>query len=102
MADGWMSGRHSLRFRLPCSAVRIHQACREFLRECANVRKLSQHTTRAYQLYLARFTRFAGARANVKSFDRTTLLQYVEHLFAEHRLKESSAKRHVASLRSLF
>jgi site-specific recombinase XerD len=30
------------------------------------------------------------------------LLQYVEHLFTEHHLKETSAKRHVASLRSLF
>lgn len=97
-----MCGRHSLRFRLPCLAVRIDEACRQFLRECANVRKLSEHTTRAYQLDLARFTRFAGAGADVTSFDRTTLLQYVEHLFGEHRLKETSAKRHVASLRSLF
>jgi integrase/recombinase XerD len=30
------------------------------------------------------------------------LVQYVEHLFAEHHLKETSAKRHVASVRSLF
>jgi integrase/recombinase XerD len=30
------------------------------------------------------------------------LLQYVEHLFTEHHLKATSAKRHVASLRSLF
>lgn len=46
--------------------------------------------------------RFAGARKNVASLDRTVLVQYVEHLFTEHRLKETSAKRHVASLRSLF
>ena len=82
--------------------MRIDQACQEFLRDCANVRKLSEHTTRAYRLDLARFTRFAGAKAEVTSFDRTVLLQYVEHLFTEHHLKETSAKRHVASLRSLF
>jgi integrase/recombinase XerD len=82
--------------------MRIDQACEEFLRDCANVRKLSEHTTRAYRLDLARFTRFAGAKAEVTSFDRTVLLQYVEHLFTEHHLKETSAKRHVASLRSLF
>jgi len=82
--------------------VRISQACDEFLRDCANVRKLSEHTTRAYRLDLARFTRFAGPRKLVTSFDRTLLPQYVEHLFAEHHLKETSAKRHVASVRSLF
>lgn len=82
--------------------MRIDRACEEFLRDCANVRKLSEHTTRAYRLDLARFTRFAGARKAVTSFDRTVLPQYVEHLFTEHHLKETSAKRHVASVRSLF
>jgi integrase/recombinase XerD len=82
--------------------VRIDHACAEFLRDCANVRKLSEHTIRAYRLDLARFTRFAGPRADVTSFDRNTLTQYVEHLFTQHKLKETSAKRHVASLRSLF
>ena len=82
--------------------MRIDRACDEFLRDCANVRKLSEHTTRAYRLDLARFTRFAGARKDVASFDRTVLIEYVEHLFAEHHLKEASAKRHVASVRSLF
>jgi integrase/recombinase XerD len=82
--------------------VRIDRACEEFLRDCANVRKLSEHTTRAYRLDLARFTRFAGARKDVTSFDRTVLPQYVEHLFTEHHLKETSAKRHLASVRSLF
>lgn len=82
--------------------MRIDRACQEFLDDCANVRKLSEHTTRAYRLDLARFTRFAGAAADIKSFDRTVLQQYVAYLFAEHHLKETSAKRHVASLRSLF
>jgi integrase/recombinase XerD len=82
--------------------VRIDRACDKFLRDCANVRKLSEHTVRAYRLDLARFTRFAGPRADVTSFDRTVLVQYVEHLFGEHHLKETSTKRHIASLRSLF
>ena len=82
--------------------MRIDKACDEFLRDCANVRKLSEHTTRAYRLDLARFTRFAGPGKEVTSFDRTVLPQYVEHLFTEHHLKETSAKRHVASVRSLF
>lgn len=82
--------------------MRIIQACDEFLHHCANVRKLSEHTVRAYRLDLARFTRFVGPRVHVTSFDRNVLVQYVEYLFAEHHLKETSAKRHVASLRSLF
>lgn len=82
--------------------MRIDKACDEFLRDCANVRKLSEHTIRAYRLDLARFTRFTGPRSDVTSFDRGVLAQYVEHLFTEHHLKETSAKRHVASLRSLF
>ena len=82
--------------------MRIDRACEEFLRDCANVRKLSVHTTRAYRIDLTRFARFAGAGKDVASFDRAVLIQYVEHLFAEHHLKESSAKRHVASVRSLF
>lgn len=82
--------------------MRIDHACAEFIRDCANVRKLSEHTIRAYRLDLARFTRFTGRRADVASFDRNVLTQYVEHLFTEHRLKETSAKRHVASVRSLF
>lgn len=82
--------------------MRIDQACSEFLRDCANVRRLSDHTTRAYLLDLNRFARFVGAAKDVTSFERTVLAQYVEHLFTEHHLKETSAKRHVASVRSLF
>lgn len=82
--------------------MRIGEACETFIRHCCNVRKLSEHTTRAYRLDLNRFARFAGVQTPVTDFERTTLQHYVEHLFSEHRLKETSAKRHVASLRSLF
>ncbi len=82
--------------------MRIAEACDIFIRHCGGVRKLSEHTTRAYTLDLNRFARFAGARATVASCDRGTLQRYVEHLFTEHKLKETSAKRHLASLRSLF
>ena len=82
--------------------MRINQACDEFLRVCANVRKLSEHTVRAYRLDLARFASFAGPRKNVTSFDRSALVQYVEYLFTEHHLRETSTKRHVASVRSLY
>jgi site-specific recombinase XerD len=82
--------------------VRIAEACKIFIQHCDSVRKLSEHTTRAYTLDLNRFKRFVGSRTSITAFDRTTLQRYVQHLFEEHRLKETSTKRHIASLRSLY
>jgi integrase/recombinase XerD len=82
--------------------VLIVDACEAFIQNCGSVRKLSEHTTRAYRLDLNRFVGFAGTGAEIKSCERATLQQYVEHLFTQHNLKETSAKRHVASLRSMF
>jgi len=82
--------------------VLIVDACEAFIQNCGGVRKLSEHTTRAYRLDLNRFAGFAGAGAEVTFCERATLQQYIEHLFTQHNLKETSAKRHVASLRSLF
>lgn len=82
--------------------MRIAEACAVFIRHRRSVRRLSEHMTRAYRLDLNRFTRFAGLRTHVASRDRSTLQRYVEHLFNDHQLKETSAKRHLASLRSLF
>jgi integrase/recombinase XerD len=82
--------------------MRIRAACEAFLRYCESVRKLSQHTVRAYRLDLCRFARFAGARTAVTECDRSTLNAYVEELFATYHLRETSAKRHIASLRSMF
>lgn len=82
--------------------MRIVDACETFVRYCANIRKLSEHTIRAYRLDLNRFVGFAGEEATVESCAKSTLQEYVEHLFSHHHLKETSAKRHVASLRSMF
>lgn len=82
--------------------MRIVEACEIFIQHCGSVRKLSEHTTRAYRLDLNRFVGFAGTQADVNSCERATLQQYIEHLFTQHQLKATSAKRHIASLRSLF
>lgn len=57
--------------------VRIAEACEVFIRHCGSVRKLSEHTTRAYRLDLKRVARFAGVRTRVASCDRATLQRYV-------------------------
>ncbi|HYM60844.1 MAG TPA: tyrosine-type recombinase/integrase, partial [Thermoanaerobaculia bacterium] len=80
----------------------FRDAASAFIRHCQSIRKLSPHTVRAYELDLERFTQFLGRRASVRACDRNVLNNYVRHLFEVRGLKESSAKRHLATLRSLF
>jgi site-specific recombinase XerD len=82
--------------------LRVSEACHAFIRVCEAVRKLSPHTIRAYELDLCRFEQFVSPETHVHECDRTVLHRYVEWLFSEFRLKETSAVRHIASLRSLF
>jgi integrase/recombinase XerC len=82
--------------------VLFRDAATAFIRHCQSIRKLSPHTIRAYDLDLARFSQFLGKRAAVTSCDKTVIQNYVRHLFDVHALKESSVKRHLATLRSLF
>lgn len=80
----------------------FRDAATAFIRHCQSIRKLSPHTIRAYQLDLARFSQFAGRRAAVAACDKSLIHDYVRHLFDVRALKESSVKRHLATLRSLF
>src|SRR5690349_17407858 len=80
----------------------FRDAASAFLRHCQSIRKLSPHTTRAYELDLARFAHFFGKRATVATCDKNVIHNYVRHLFDVRALKESSVKRHLATLRSLF
>jgi len=82
--------------------VLFRDAATAFLRHCQSIRKLSPHTIRAYELDLARFAQFFGKRAVVASCDKTVIHNYVRHLFDVRSLKESSVKRHLATLRSFF
>jgi len=82
--------------------VQFREAATAFIRHCQSIRKLSPHTVRAYELDLARFSQFLGKRAAVGSCDRTVIHNYVRHLFDVRALKESSVKRHLATLRSFF
>jgi integrase/recombinase XerD len=82
--------------------MQFQAAASGFLRHCETIRKLSSHTIRAYELDLTRFSHFLGRRAAVASCDRTTIQNYVRHLFDVRSLKESSVKRHLATLKSFF
>lgn len=80
----------------------FRDAASAFLRHCQSIRKLSAHTIRAYELDLARFSQFLGRRAAVSACDKARIHSYVQHLFDVRSLKESSVKRHLATLRSFF
>lgn len=80
----------------------FRDAAAAFIRHCQSIRKLSPHTIRAYQLDVGRFAQFLGKRAAVATCDKTIIHNYVRHLFDVRALKESSVKRHLATLRSLF
>lgn len=80
----------------------FRDAATAFIRHCQSIRKLSPHTTRAYQLDLAGFSHFLGKRAAVTACDKSVIHDYVRHLFDVRALKESSVKRHLATLRSFF
>jgi site-specific recombinase XerD len=80
----------------------FRDAASSFIRHCQSIRKLSSHTIRAYELDLAGFSQFLGTRAAVAACDKTVIHNYVRHLFDVRSLKESSVKRHLATLRSLF
>ncbi|HUP63073.1 MAG TPA: tyrosine-type recombinase/integrase [Thermoanaerobaculia bacterium] len=82
--------------------MQFRDAAHAFIRHCESIRKLSPHTIRAYQLDLARFSQFFGRRAKVVACDKAVIHNYVRHLFDVRALKESSVKRHLATLRSLF
>ena len=82
--------------------MQFREAASTFIRHCESIRKLSPHTVRAYQLDLDRFAAFLGKKAAVMSCDKTVIHNYVRHLFDVHALKESSVKRHLATLRSFF
>ncbi len=80
----------------------FREAATAFIRHCQSIRKLSPHTIRAYELDLARFCQFVGKRGTVAACDKTVIHNYVRHLFDVRALKESSVKRHLATLRSFF
>ena len=82
--------------------MQFREAASAFVRHCASIRKLSPHTIRAYELDLARFSQFLGRRAPVGACDRAVIQNYVRYLFDVRALKESSVKRHLATLRSFF
>ena len=82
--------------------MNLSKGINQFLSHCRHVKKLSDHTLKAYSIDLMEFQKFAGAKKFLKNFDREHIRNYVQYLFEERQLKESSVKRRVACLKCMF
>jgi len=82
--------------------VLISTAIKQHLSHCQHIKNLSDHTLRAYTIDLNEFQRFVGVKKHLQSCHRECLRNYVQYLFEERKLKETSVKRRIACLKSMF
>lgn len=82
--------------------MRISEACKQFISHCKHVKNLSKHSIKAYQIDLNEFQQFANPKTQLAKCERNLLRRYVQYLFEERALKESSVKRRIASLKCMF
>jgi integrase/recombinase XerD len=74
----------------------------EFLDHCRNSRRLAVHTTRAYTSDLADFTNRIGLDARLGGVSREHLHEYARHLSEERKLKATTIRRRIATLKVFF
>jgi len=92
---GGPDSKHGLR----STSLQMHMA--QFLDHCRNSRRLAVHTTRAYASDLADFRSQFGLDAS-STVSREGLLEYVRHLGQERKLKATTVRRRIATLKVFF
>jgi len=80
----------------------LNVAVNQYLAHCQHVKNLSHHTIKAYTIDFQKFQEFTGSEKKLEDIDRELLRNYVQYMFEEKILKETSVKRRVACLKSLF
>lgn len=80
----------------------LTEARKRFLRHCGSAVNLSPHTMRAYCSDLNDSQRFFGVRRRLDAVEKDHLRQYIHHMRATKRFKETTIKRRLASLKLLF
>lgn len=80
----------------------LKEACKQFLRHCGSASNLSLHTTRAYCSDLEAAQRYFGLRKPIDVLSKEPLRQYIHYMREDRRLKETTIKRRLASLKLLF
>ena len=82
--------------------MQFRVAVNAFLQSCAVERRLSQHTTQAYECDLADFQKWLGTSAALDQIATATLKAYLENMVTERALATSTVRRRLACLRSFF
>lgn len=80
----------------------LTEAARAFLDHCRIAKCLSNNTLRAYESDLGQFAAFAGHAATVGKIERDLLRAFARFLFDQEKLKETSVRRKLATLKVMF
>lgn len=75
---------------------------RRFLDHCRVAKRLSPNTLRAYKGDLADFVAHVGSATGVAEIDRDVVRHYAGTLLEDRRLKETTVRRRMATLKVLF
>lgn len=84
------------------SVITLSHAATQFLEHCRVAKSLSSNTLRAYASDLAHFAGVLGRAIAVTDVDRDAVRLYAGTLLDGKRLKESTVKRRMATLKVLF
>ena len=76
-------------------------ACQQFLTYSEYTKNLSPHTIKAYRQDLENFITTTGAKTPVNSYNRNTIHEYINKLFA-NGLSKATVKRRIACLKCFF
>ncbi len=82
--------------------MNLNRAVSGYLTHCRHVKNLSHHTLKAYSIDLTEFRNFAGGEKLLNDIGREPIRNYVQYLFEDKGLKETSVKRRIACLKSMF
>lgn len=82
--------------------MNLNGAVSGYLMHCRHVKNLSHHTLKAYSIDLTEFRSFAGGEKLLNDIGREPIRSYVQYLFEDKGLKETSVKRRIACLKSMF
>jgi integrase/recombinase XerD len=83
------------------TAMELHQAVESFLNACRDELRLSEKTTRAYAYDLGQFTDFMQEK-RLDAIDTADVNRYLLHLDQVQKLKDSTIRRKIMTLKALF
>ncbi|HXT68428.1 MAG TPA: tyrosine-type recombinase/integrase [Vicinamibacterales bacterium] len=80
----------------------IPEASHRFLGHCRTSKGLAANTLRSYASDLEDFGRFAGPAIPIAGVDREVIRSFAHHLLEERKVKATTARRRMATLKVLF